>query len=87
MSLQFYSGMIGQYPAAAVVGYVVDAYGPWATSLLASLLFGVGFGCFSFTISNIPSIEPLSRSAIDSTAYLLAFLFLLCGLGTVNSLV
>ncbi|KZS99053.1 MFS general substrate transporter [Sistotremastrum niveocremeum HHB9708] len=76
------AGMVGQYPAAAGVGYIVDQYGPWLCSLISAALFSLGFGLFSREIARVPS------DTIDTPPFCfesLVFFFLLCGLGTVNS--
>jgi MFS family permease len=75
--------MMGQYPAAAGVGYLTDRYGPWLCSLNAAILFGVGFGLFSLECERTPAVDDLHHSARTSF-YLLTFFFLLCGFGTVN---
>lgn len=78
-------GMVGQYPAAAGVGYLIDTYGPWLCSLLAAILFSVGFGLFSLECAKTPGVDDLLVHSPQTSFYILTFLFLLCGLGTVNS--
>ena len=76
--------MTGQYPFAALVGKVIDEYGPWACSLIASALFSIGFGLFAAEVANTPDdiVEP-SKSSFR----ILAACFFLTGLGTVSSYV
>jgi hypothetical protein len=76
--------MIGQYPAAAGVGYLIDTYGPWLCSLIAAGLFSFGFGLFSLEISKTPGVDDLFHHLAQTSFYLLTFLFFLCGLATVN---
>jgi len=78
-------GMIGQYPAAAGVGYLIDTYGPWLCSLLAAVLFSVGFGLFSLECAKTPGVDGVLVHSSQTSFYILTFAFLLCGLGTVNS--
>jgi hypothetical protein len=73
------SGVAGQYPASALVGYLVDRHGPHVCSLISALLFGTGFGFFSHITSGTTAIAP------ELAFRLLTFLFLLCGLATVSS--
>jgi len=74
--------MIGQYPFAAIVGKVIDRYGPWACSLISSLLFSLGFSLFSLEISKTP--DDISQPSLSSFRHL-AFFFFMVGLGTVFS--
>lgn len=76
------AGMVGQYPFAAVVGKVIDRYGPWACSLVASLLFSSAFGLFSLEISKTP--DDISQPSLSSFERL-TILFFIGGLGTVFS--
>lgn len=77
--------MVGQYPAAAGVGYLIDKHGPWLCSLLAAILFGTGFGFFSTECAKTPAaIDDKVEHGPQSSFYALTFFFLLCGLGTVN---
>jgi hypothetical protein len=48
------SGMIGQYPLSPLVGKLVDYYGPWLCSLIASVLFSSAFSLLSWEFSNTP---------------------------------
>ncbi|TFY79997.1 hypothetical protein EWM64_g4020 [Hericium alpestre] len=76
------AGMIGQYPFAAVVGKVIDRHGPWACSLVSSILFSFGFGMFAHEIAKTPDdITYPSKSSFHR----LVFFFFLAGLGTVFS--
>ncbi|KAH7914976.1 MFS general substrate transporter [Hygrophoropsis aurantiaca] len=76
------AGMMGQYPFAAVVGKVIDVYGPWACSLVSACLFSTGFGLFSWEISQTP--DDILRSSSSVFHRLTAFFFI-AGLGTVFS--
>jgi hypothetical protein len=76
--------MMGQYPFAAVVGKVIDVYGPWACSLTASFLFAAGFGVFATEIEKTPD----DIIAPSNTSFrVLAACFFILGLGTVSSYV
>lgn len=76
--------MVGQYPFAALVGKTIDEYGPWACSLLASVLFSTGFGVFAAEIAKTPDdIAAPSKSSFR----ILAACFFLTGLATVSSYV
>ncbi|KAI0065494.1 MFS general substrate transporter [Artomyces pyxidatus] len=75
-------GMMGQYPFAAVVGKVIDRYGPWACSLMASILFATGLGMFSLEIAKTPDdITAPSQSSFHR----LTVFFFMAGLGAVSS--
>jgi hypothetical protein len=76
--------MVGQYPFAAIVGKVIDKYGPWACSLVASFLFSTGFGVFAAEISKTPD-EIAAPS--ESSFRILSACFFLVGLATVSSYV
>ncbi|OCH95034.1 MFS general substrate transporter [Obba rivulosa] len=76
------AGMIGQYPVAAFVGKVIDHYGPWLCSLVASVLFSAGFGLFSWETSDAPS--GVAEPSLASFRRLVLF-FGMAGLGTVFS--
>ncbi|KAJ7219167.1 MFS general substrate transporter [Mycena pura] len=74
------AAMAGQYPCTPLVGKIVDSYGPWACSLIASLLFSVAFGCFSFLVHRMlemPTPPP------ETSVYLLIILSGLAGIATV----
>ncbi|ETW85749.1 hypothetical protein HETIRDRAFT_379852 [Heterobasidion irregulare TC 32-1] len=75
------AGMIGQYPFSAVVGMVIDRFGPWACSLASSILFSTGFGLFAWEIAKTPAITPTSQSSFHR----LVVFFCMAGLGTVFS--
>lgn len=74
--------MIGQYPLAAFVGKIIDIYGPWFCSLVASVLFSFGFGFFSLEIAKTP--DDISQPSATSF-HNLTFFFFMAGLGTVFS--
>ncbi|KAG2157356.1 MFS general substrate transporter [Suillus clintonianus] len=76
------AGMMGQYPFAAMIGKVVDKYGPWACSIFASCLFFTGFGLFANEIANTPDdiVLPSASSFHHLTVY-----FFIAGLGTAFS--
>jgi len=48
------AGMVGQYPAAPIIGKLVDCYGPWLCSLIASVLFTSTFGLSAWTYASTP---------------------------------
>jgi len=75
---------MGQYPFAAIVGKVIDRYGPWASSLAASVLFFFGFGLFALEIAKSPD-DIIAPS--QSSFYHLVFFFLMTGLGVAFSYV
>ncbi|KZT26282.1 MFS general substrate transporter [Neolentinus lepideus HHB14362 ss-1] len=76
------AGMVGQYPFAAIVGKCIDKYGPWACSLIASILFSSSFGSFSLEIAKTAD-DVLQPSA--SSFQRLTVFFFMAGLGTVFS--
>ncbi|TFK54969.1 MFS general substrate transporter [Heliocybe sulcata] len=76
------AGMVGQYPFAAIVGKCTDKYGPWACSLIASILFSSGFGLSSLEISKTP--DDISQPSASSYRRLTVFFFM-AGFGTVFS--
>ncbi|KAJ7470654.1 MFS general substrate transporter [Mycena latifolia] len=76
------AGMAGQYPCTPLVGKIVDSHGPWLCSLLASLLFSLAFGCFSYQVDQMLQ-HPNQQS--QSSVYVLVLLFALAGFGTVFS--
>ncbi|KAA1474901.1 MFS general substrate transporter [Dentipellis sp. KUC8613] len=76
------AGMIGQYPFAAVVGKIIDSHGPWACSMISSVLFSFGFGSFAWEIAKTP--DDISQPS-QSSFHRLTFFFFLAGLGTVFS--
>lgn len=76
--------MAGQYPWTPLVGKLVDSRGPWLCSLIASLLFPLAFGCFSYQVRQMletPSEPP------ETAVYLLVLLFGIAGFATVFSYV
>ncbi|KDQ60735.1 hypothetical protein JAAARDRAFT_31710 [Jaapia argillacea MUCL 33604] len=76
------AGMVGQYPFAAVVGKFIDHYGPWACSLVSSILFTSAFGLFSWEIAKTPDDTTKPSS---SSFHLLTGFFFMAGLATVFS--
>lgn len=48
------AGMVGQYPAAPLIGKLVDYYGPWLCSLMASVLFTSAFGLSAWVYASTP---------------------------------
>lgn len=83
-SLIFTSGLMGQYPLAALVGKILDYYGAWACSLISACLFLVGFGLSANEISRVP--DTISQPS-TSTFHNLVILFFIAGLGAVFSYV
>jgi hypothetical protein len=79
----FYSGIIGQYSVAPLVGSAIDRVGPWACSLTSAFLFATGFSLFSLQFRNAGNTHVPSSLAF----YRLFLSFFLAGLGTVTSLV
>ena len=77
-----FSGMIGQYPLASVVGKITDCYGPRVCSLAAGIFFVLSFGGFASQLS-------LATDGIDydplSSFRILVLCSLLAGFGTVFS--
>ncbi|KAG1756522.1 MFS general substrate transporter [Suillus paluster] len=76
------AGMMGQYPFAAMIGKVVDKYGPWACSAVASCLFFTGFGLFAKEIANTP--DDITVPSASSFHHLTVYFFI-AGLGTAFS--
>ncbi|KAH7889317.1 MFS general substrate transporter [Phlebopus sp. FC_14] len=76
------AGMMGQYPFAALVGKVIDDYGPWACSLVSACLFSAGFGLFSSEISKTP--DDITQPSASSFHHLTLYFFI-AALGTVFS--
>ncbi|KAF9564426.1 MFS general substrate transporter [Agrocybe pediades] len=72
--------MMSQYPFAIFIGSLIDRHGPAPSSLIAALLFAVGFGGFAFEITSTP--EDIAHAS-QGSFYRLALYFLLAGLGTV----
>ena len=74
--------MVGQYPFAALVGKVLDAYGPRACSFIAGVLFSSGFGLFSREIATAPEDATMP----DEWQFRRLFVYFgMIGLGTVFS--
>lgn len=76
------AGMMGQYPFGAIIGKVVDKYGPWACSIIASCLFFAGFGLSAREITNTPDDITVPSA---STFHHLTIYFFIAGLGTACS--
>ncbi|EGO20921.1 hypothetical protein SERLADRAFT_397857, partial [Serpula lacrymans var. lacrymans S7.9] len=76
------AGMMGQYPFAAVVGKIVDRFGPWACSLISACLFSTGYGMFSWEIAKTP--DDITQPSASSFHRLTGFFFM-AGLATVFS--
>ncbi|KZT11258.1 MFS general substrate transporter [Laetiporus sulphureus 93-53] len=74
------AAMIGQYASAAPVGKVLDRFGPWSCSLLASLMFASGYGLFALDYTRSPETPEPSSAFPHLVVY-----FALLGLGTVFS--
>ncbi|KAJ6496568.1 MFS general substrate transporter [Mycena vitilis] len=75
------AGMAGQYPCTPLVGKIVDRYGPWLCSLIASLFFPLAFGGFSYQVRHMSGAAQPPQSSIAS----LVVLFALAGFATVFS--
>ncbi|KAI0273667.1 MFS general substrate transporter [Gloeopeniophorella convolvens] len=75
-------GMVGQYPFAAIIGKVIDRYGPRACSLLSSFLFSVGFSIFAAEIAKTP--DDITAPS-NSSFRILATGFFISGLATASS--
>ncbi|KAI9466248.1 MFS general substrate transporter [Lactarius psammicola] len=72
-------GMMGQYPFSAFIGKIVDEYGPWACSLIASFLFSSSFAILAAEIAKTP--DDITEPS-ESSFRILAGSFFLMGLGT-----
>ena len=81
--LLWYRGMAAQYPIAAIVGKVIDRYGAWSCSLVASLLFSLGFGLFAREVATNPTGTHASAASFN----VLVLCFAMLGLATVCSYV
>ncbi|KAI0343109.1 MFS general substrate transporter [Trametopsis cervina] len=77
------AGMVGQYPFAAVVGKVLDAYGPRVCSFIAGVLFSSGFALFSRELSSAADTSDTSSDVWVLRRLVLYFGMI--GLGTVFS--
>lgn len=74
--------MVGQYPFAALVGKILDAYGARTCSLTAAVMFASGFGLFARELARAPEYA----SAPDPWVFRKLFVcFGMIGLGTVFS--
>ena len=76
--------MSGQYLLSPLCGELIDRFGPWATSLSASVFFASGWGWFAFEIHRTTYIGP------DSPAWpfrRLVIACFLCGVATASSYV
>ncbi|PCH38118.1 MFS general substrate transporter [Wolfiporia cocos MD-104 SS10] len=76
------AAMVGQYATAAPVGKVLDRYGPWSCSLIASLVLSLGYGLFAWDYSK--SSEDAIASSLSVFPHLVIY-FGLLGTGTVLS--
>ncbi len=70
---------MGQYPFSAFIGKIVDEYGPWACSLIASFLFSSSFAILAAEIAKAP--DDITGPS-ESSFRILAGSFFLMGLGT-----
>ncbi|KAJ7940748.1 MFS general substrate transporter [Mycena leptocephala] len=75
------AGMAGQYPCTPLVGKIVDSHGPWLCSLIASLLFSLAFGGFSYQVHYMLEATQPSQASVAA----LVVLFALAGFATVFS--
>ena len=75
--------MVGQYPFAAIVGKVLDTRGPRVCSLIAALMFSVGFGLFAYEIADAPEYPQQGETA--QVFRRMVVYFGMVGLGTVFS--
>jgi MFS family permease len=78
------SGMMGQYPFAAIIGKLTDKYGPWACSIIAGCLFFTGFGLFAREIAKVP--DDMALPSASSFHHLVVYFFI-AGLGSTFSYV
>ncbi|KAH9079449.1 MFS general substrate transporter [Lactarius deliciosus] len=72
-------GMMGQYPFSAPIGKIVDEYGPWACSLIASFLFSGSFAIIAAEIAKTP--DDITGPS-ESSFRILAGAFFVMGLAT-----
>jgi hypothetical protein len=79
-----YSGMSAGYPVGAIIGKVLDYYGPWACSLVAACFFSTGFGLFAREIANTP--DDITQPS-TSSFYRLVLYFSISSLGAAFSYV
>ena len=78
------SGMSGQYVLAPFCGHWIDRFGPWTTSLSASILFASGWGWFAYEIHGTTYVGPDSPTWPFWRLVVACFL---CGLATASSYV
>jgi len=78
------SGMSGQYLLAPLCGQWVDRFGPWTTSLSASILFASGWGWFAYEIHRTTYVGPESPEWPFRRLVVACFL---CGVATASSYV
>ncbi|OAX43567.1 MFS general substrate transporter [Rhizopogon vinicolor AM-OR11-026] len=76
------AGMMGQYPFAAIIGKIIDRYGPWACSIVASCLFFIGFGLSAREIAKTP--DDITLPSASSFHHLTVYFFI-AGLGSAFS--
>ena len=74
--------MMSQYTVAALAGSVIDNYGAHLCSLIAAVLFGIGYGGFALEVHYVPTTPTASSSPYF---YHFTLYFLFAGLGTVFS--
>ncbi|KAH9001232.1 major facilitator superfamily domain-containing protein [Lactarius akahatsu] len=72
-------GMMGQYPFSAPIGKIVDEYGPWACSLIASFLYS---GSFAILAAEIAKTPDNITGPSESSFRILAGAFFVMGLAT-----
>ncbi|KIJ16691.1 hypothetical protein PAXINDRAFT_168186 [Paxillus involutus ATCC 200175] len=76
------AGMSAGYPVGAIIGKVLDYYGPWACSLVAACFFSTGFGLFAREIANTP--DDITQPS-TSSFYRLVLYFSISSLGAAFS--
>ncbi|MCO5584992.1 hypothetical protein L7F22_038924 [Adiantum nelumboides] len=83
------AAILGQYASAAIFGHIADTYGPRPLSLMASILFGVGYVLMAHTesdaISHQQSSSPSSHSNRANFVAMAAY-FVLVGTGVAASI-
>jgi hypothetical protein len=78
---QFDRGMISQYPLSLPVGSIIDKRGPALCSLVAGLLFPIGFGIIASQTVKVP----VGDHASSASFYWLIFSYLCIGTSTIFS--
>ncbi|KAJ7632507.1 MFS general substrate transporter [Roridomyces roridus] len=78
------AGMASQYPLSPLVGRVLDKYGPWFCSLVASCLHSLALGGFSFAVWRMQD-SSTDSAPTQASVYVLVTLFMLAGFGAVFS--